>query len=189
MRIIQLILLQFVICISCKSQIKNHTICDTTKIKHAKVFTPSDSSILYSYYINSDEFPNDSTSINESFYSNGNRKSFYNFINGHIQNGVSINWYKSGSIKSISNFLYGLYFGGYSEWYESGHIKVAGNYWIEINESINEFENKNKQIKINMQATFPRNKNGKNGKWFFYLENGEIIKTEYWQKGILISTN
>ena len=60
----------------------------------------------------------------KSNYCTGEKESEFDDFNQ-----VNTVWYKSGKVKSIGHYLYGLKQGSYKEWYESGALKSDYTYY------------------------------------------------------------
>lgn len=152
-----------------------------------KVITMADSSICENFYLGNISI------IEQCFYPDGNRKS-YSTLNSE-QTGIYISWYSNGKIEFIENYLFGYLDGPYFAWYESGELKEKGHYYIPKNGSVidlRELSNIERNIIDNEQGTFEVSTEYKrflkDGEWFFYNEEGNLIKKEIWNKNQLLQS-
>ncbi len=101
-------------------------------------------------------------------------------LNGTIIQGIKdgrwIEWYETGTKKIEYNLKRGLLEGPIKMWSERGKLITTGSYIMGNGTTI--IQNLNK-------SSLPTN--GRNGKWNFYYEDGQLKKNEDWEDGILVA--
>ena len=101
-------------------------------------------------------------------------------LNGKIIKGVKdgrwIEWYETGTKKIEYNLHRGLLEGTVKMWDKRGKLITNGSY----------IKGNGTTIVQNLdKSSLPTN--GRNGRWNFYYDNGQLNKIEDWKDGILVS--
>jgi antitoxin component YwqK of YwqJK toxin-antitoxin module len=109
---------------------------------------------------------------------------------------VYTTWYKSGKVKSVTHYLYGLKQGASREWYENGHIKSDYTYYTHHEHGVCKEYFENGQVALVAvyrdgkksgfwQAFYPDGKlkfqgryseDSKTGKWVERNGSGKLVK-------------
>ncbi len=127
--------------------------------------------------------------ISERYYPNGQRQSFETININREKNGVGLYWYNSGQIEVVCNYICDRLLGPYVSYYANGNRKEVGQYWIDIAPEKISFYNPviDTIIDSNSNKIIVRSKDEiKDGKWFYYSEDGTLINIETYHQGKLI---
>ncbi len=101
-------------------------------------------------------------------------------LNGKIVNGLKsgrwLEWYETGTKKIEYNLKRGFLEGPVRMWNNNGKLIVDGSY----------IKGNGTTLMQNLsESTLPTN--GRNGRWEFYYDDGQLKKNEVWEDGILVA--
>ncbi len=103
--------------------------------------------------------------------------------------GLWCEFYPNGMPIMVSNYVFGCMYGSYGEWYVNGQKKIAGQYWLGINDTLATLSYlKNDTITIGgyMEIAYYDTPQLKHGTWQYFDSTGTLINKEVWDKGVLV---
>ncbi len=140
-------------------------------------------------YISTDK----SFMVEECFYPNGIIFSRATFLYNK-RNGLTQTWYANGQIKSIDNFIMGCHSGNSWEWHSNGFLKSTGSYWLDLRDSViylnqNSIDTLHATDASTLEEIILIRSSDcaeiRDGVWYYYNTNGELIYTENYNRGKL----
>jgi antitoxin component YwqK of YwqJK toxin-antitoxin module len=142
------------------------------------------------------EFQTETETIDivKEYYLNGKLKAEYTFINDFIE-GEFKEYYSNGSIRKLFFLKKGNIIGHFYEFYPDGTKKLFGHYslpnkegdFILITDTTVTYDSLN--YEYNYLITSYRDFiDIKDGIWYYWNKQGDLLCKEYWEKGVLLKT-
>lgn len=138
-----------------------------------------------------------------TLFFNGKDNGLFTYSQEDIQNklhGLSIQFYENGEIKEFGHYIKGAKTGEWSYYYENGQLSSRGKYYDDYillgnimhpNKLVNKDNIPIEQIYPKVKYDFskvdmsPHYYYLKTGKWEYFDEIGNLIRVEYYHKGVL----
>jgi hypothetical protein len=118
------------------------------------------------------------------YYENGKLQKEY-LIDGEFISGSYLSYFKNGNIDEFYFCFKGHKVGAYMKFYEDKKKMIFGEY--SLPEKVPDYYEVSDTLKDQNIVVYTQIFNDiKEGKWFYWNEKGELIKTETWEKGKLI---
>lgn len=122
--------------------------------------------------------------IFQKFYQNGNIMES-GHKDRHNDTGNWKYWNENGILIKECNYEKGRLKGKYTEYYPNGLVKLTGNY-VHINGQDSVYTEDLLTGELTMEIMDTDDIPAKDGQWQYYRSNGELIKTEIYDKGHII---